>query len=116
VITLAAALASSWSPNTLSTAAHARAQVQGAEHDRSPRERWLNDLWFDRRSVNCAFVRLSTSVAGDKVMDMAHKMGSPNSASSTSRSRQRHRGPPLEMAAGVALIANDWRRAYFVRR
>ena len=34
------------------------------------------NLWFATAdSVNCAFVRLSTSVGQDKVMEMAHKMG-----------------------------------------
>jgi penicillin-binding protein 1A len=36
----------------------------------------VNNLWVSTASsINCAFVRLSTSVGLDKVIDMAHKMG-----------------------------------------
>jgi membrane peptidoglycan carboxypeptidase len=36
----------------------------------------VNDLWVSTaNSINCAFVRLSTSVGLAKVIDMAHKMG-----------------------------------------
>lgn len=80
MITLATALANGYSPNDT---------VQGQDPCSVPKffgnvttinsgdgEGGFNDLWHQTAgSVNCAFVRLSTSVGQDKVMDMAHKMG-----------------------------------------
>ena len=71
-------------------------------------------------SVNCAFVRLSTSVGQDKVMDMAHKMGI------TQQRLFPHltlaigdiEATPLEMATVMATIANDGvhQSPYFVQK
>ena len=81
VITLAAALANGYSPNDIvdgTSAVLGAASIPGtrrALNSTSPAAAAL-DLWAATSgSVNCAFVRLSTSVGHDKVIAMAHDMG-----------------------------------------
>ncbi len=71
-------------------------------------------------SVNCAFVRLSTSVGQDKVMDMAHKMGITQQRlfPHLTLSIGDIEATPLEMATVMATIANDGvhQSPYFVQK
>jgi penicillin-binding protein 1A len=70
--------------------------------------------------VNCAYVRLSTSVGQEKVMDMAHRMGITqlNLFPHLTLSIGDIEATPLEMAAVTATIANDGihQAPYFVDR
>jgi penicillin-binding protein 1A len=60
-------------------------------------------------SVNCAFVRLSTSVGQDRVMEMAHKLGITQQKlfPHLTLSIGDIEATPLEMATVIATIAND---------
>jgi penicillin-binding protein 1A len=60
-------------------------------------------------SVNCAFVRLSTSVGQDKVMQMAHDMGITQQRlfPHLTLSIGDIEATPLEMATVIATVAND---------
>jgi membrane peptidoglycan carboxypeptidase len=77
VITLAAALANGYSPND-TVDGSSPCSVPGFEGfsvNDEPGGGTMS-LWdATSGSVNCAFVRLATSVGEDKVIDMAHKMG-----------------------------------------
>jgi membrane peptidoglycan carboxypeptidase len=125
VITLAAALANGYSPNDT---------VQGQDPCSVPKffgnattinsgdgEGGFNDLWHQTSgSVNCAFVRLSTSIGQDKVMDMAHKMGIVQQRlfPHLTLSIGDIEATPLEMATVMSTIANDGvhQSPYFVQR
>jgi penicillin-binding protein 1A len=77
VITLAAALTNGYSPND-SIDGSSPCSVPGFEGFSVNDEPGSGtyDLWdATSGSINCAFVRLATSVGEDKVIDMAHKMG-----------------------------------------
>ncbi len=66
-------------------------------------------LWAQTAgSVNCAFVRLSTSVGQDKVMEMAHKLGITQQRlfPHLTLSIGDIEATPLEMATVIATIAN----------
>ncbi len=71
-------------------------------------------------SVNCAFVRLSTSVGQDKVMQMAHDMGITQQRlfPHLTLSIGDIEATPLEMATVMATIANDGvhHPSYFVQK
>ena len=114
VITLATALANGYSPNDTSTGNDAvqRAEVlRQRHHHQLGRRRGRVQRLSGRRppdSVNCAFVRLSTSVGQDKVMEMAHKMGITQQRlfPHLTLSIGDIEATPLEMATVIATIAN----------
>ena len=65
------------------------ARLRGLHRQRRAGRRHLT-LWdATAGSVNCAFVRLATSVGEDKVIDMAHKMGDQQARTSSRSSRSR---------------------------
>jgi membrane peptidoglycan carboxypeptidase len=113
VITLATALANGYSPNDT---------IEGQDPCSVPKffgnastinagdgEGGFNSLWAQTAgSVNCAFVRLSTSVGQDKVMEMAHKMGITQQTlfPHLTLSIGDIEATPLEMATLIATIAN----------
>jgi penicillin-binding protein 1A len=77
VITLAAALANGYSPND-TVDGSSPCSVPGFDGYTQNDEEGggIIPLWdATSGSINCAFVRLSTSIGLDKVIDMAHKMG-----------------------------------------
>ncbi len=77
VITLATALSNGYSPNDTvdGSSPCSVAGFDGYTVNDEPGSGTYN-LWdASAYSVNCAFVRLATSVGEDKVIDMAHKMG-----------------------------------------
>jgi penicillin-binding protein 1A len=77
VITLATALSNGYSPNDSvdeSTPCSVKGYSGEAVNDEPGGG--IKDIWSATAgSVNCAFVRIATSVGYDKVIDMAHKMG-----------------------------------------
>ena len=114
VITLAAALANGYSPND-TVDGSARCGVPkffgNATTINSEGEGGGNETLWDAiaGSVNCAFVRLSTSVGQDKVMEMAHQMGITQLTlfPHLTLSIGDIEATPLEMATVIATIAND---------
>ncbi len=77
VITLATALSNGYSPND-SVDGSSPCEVPGFEGRAVNDEPGggINDIWASTAgSINCAFVRIATSVGEDKVIAMAHKMG-----------------------------------------
>jgi len=77
VITLATALSNGYSPND-SVDGSSPCTVPGFEGQAVNDEPGggYNDIWTSTaNSINCAFVRIATSVGEDKVIAMAHKMG-----------------------------------------
>ena len=77
VITLATALSNGYSPND-SVDGQSPCSVPGFEGQAVNDEPGggYNDIWASTAgSINCAFVRIATSVGEDKVIAMAHKMG-----------------------------------------
>jgi penicillin-binding protein 1A len=125
VITLATALANGYSPNdSLNGSApcsvpkfFGNASTINSEGPGGGNET-LSFATAD--SVNCAFVRLSTSVGQDKVMDMAHKMGIVQQRlfPHLTLSIGDIEATPLEMATVMATIANDGvhQSPYFVQK
>src|SRR5262249_6908141 len=71
-------------------------------------------------SVNCAFVRLSTSVGQDKIMEMAHDMGITQQRlfPHLTLSIGDVEATPLEMATVISTVANDGvhQDPYFVQK
>jgi penicillin-binding protein 1A len=125
IITLAAALANGYSPDdTVDGSARCgvpklfgAATTTNSEGDGGGNER----LWeATAGSVNCAFVRLSTSIGQEKVMDMAHRMGISQLTlfPHLTLSIGDIEATPLEMASVTATIANDGvhQSPYFVDR
>jgi penicillin-binding protein 1A len=114
IITLGAALQNGYSPNdTVNGSApcsvpskFGAAQTTNSEGAGGGGER----LWeATSGSVNCAFVRLSTSVGQDKVMQIAHDMGITQQRlfPHLTLSIGDIEATPLEMATVIATIAND---------
>jgi len=125
VITLATALANGYSPyDTVdgSAACSVPSKFGNAYTvNAGDGEGGYGSLWTQTAdSVNCAFVRLSTSVGQDKIMPMAYDLGI------TQRRLFPHltlsigdvEATPLEMATVIATIANDGVRQdpYFVQK
>jgi membrane peptidoglycan carboxypeptidase len=125
VITLATALANGYSPyDTVDGSAPCSVPSKfGAAYtvNAGDGEGGYDNLWTQTAdSVNCAFVRLSTSVGQDKIMQMAYDLGI------TQRRLFPHltlsigdvEATPLEMATVIATIANDGVRQdpYFVQK
>ncbi len=114
VITLAAALANGYSPND-TVDGSARCGVPklfgNATTINSEGEGGGNETLWDAiaGSVNCAFVRLSTSVGQDKVMEMAHQMGITQLTlfPHLTLSIGDIEATPLEMATVIATVANN---------
>ncbi|MEX1007071.1 MAG: transglycosylase domain-containing protein [Acidimicrobiia bacterium] len=124
VMTLATVLANGYSPNDsvngnapcsvpskFGTAATINAEGGGGGYE---------SIWAATAgSVNCAFVRLSTSVGQDKVMEMAHKMGITQQRlfPHLTLSIGDIEATPLEMATVIATIANGGvhQAPYFVQ-
>ncbi len=77
VITLATALANGYSPNdSIDGSSPCSVPGFGGEAVNDEPGGGYQDLWSSTSgSVNCAFVRLATSVGEDKVIATAHKMG-----------------------------------------
>ena len=126
VMTLAAALANGYSPNdTVEGSAPCRVPSKFPAPDAftvnaGDGEGGFGDLWTQTaHSVNCAFVRLSTSVGQDKVMDMAHAMGITQKRlfPHLTLSIGDVEATPLEMATVMSTIANDGvhQAPYFVQ-
>ena len=113
VITLAAALAYGYSPND-TVAGDQPCSVpkffgDATTINAADGEGGMNDLWHQTAdSVNCAFVRLSTSVGQDRVMEMAHKMGITQQRlfPHLTLSIGDIEATPLEMATVIATIAS----------
>jgi penicillin-binding protein 1A len=125
IITLGAALQNGYSPNdTVNGSApcsvpskFGAAQTTNSEGAGGGGER----IWeATSGSVNCAFVRLSTSVGQDKVMQMAHDMGITQQRlfPHLTLSIGDIEATPLEMATVIATIANDGmhHQPYFVSK
>ena len=124
VITLATALANGYSPNdTVSGNSPCSVKRFGPQNSTRNAEGGggTMSLWAATQgSVNCAFVRLSTSVGQDKVIDMAHKMGI------TQQTLQQIltltlgtiEATPLEMATVIATVASGGvhHTPYFVQK
>jgi penicillin-binding protein 1A len=120
VIGLAAALANGYSPNdTVNGSPFSVGNVQCVNSGDG--EGGYANLWTQTaHSVNCAFVRLATSVGYDKVMQVAHDLGI------TQQRLFPHltlpigdvEATPLEMATVIATIANDGvhQDPYFVQK
>jgi penicillin-binding protein 1A len=112
VITLAAALANGYSPNDRvngSAPCSVTAQFGNVSTVNAEGGGGYSSLWHATAdSVNCAYVRLSTSVGQDKVIQMAHDLGI------TQQRLYPHltlsigdiEATPLEMATVIATIAN----------
>jgi membrane peptidoglycan carboxypeptidase len=125
VITLATALANGYSPDDsvngsapcgvpskFGNATTINAEGPGGGYE---------SLWnATAESVNCAFVRLSTSVGQDKVMQMAHDLGITQQRlfPHLTLSIGDIEATPLEMATVISTIANDGvhQDPYFVQR
>jgi membrane peptidoglycan carboxypeptidase len=77
VITLATALANGYSPNdSVDGSSPCTVPGFGGEARNDEEGGGVNDIWQSTAgSINCAFVRIATSVGEDKVIAMAHKMG-----------------------------------------
>ena len=77
VITLATALSNGYSPaDTVDGSSPCSVAGYGGEAQNDEPGGGILDLWSaTANSVNCAFVRLATSVGYDKVIKMAHDMG-----------------------------------------
>jgi penicillin-binding protein 1A len=124
VITLAAALANGYSPNDsvngnapcsvpskFGSATTINAEGGGGGY---------SSLWFATAdSINCAFVRLSTSVGQDTVMKMAHAMGITQQKlfPHLTLSIGDIEATPLEMATVISTVANSGvhQAPYFVQ-
>ena len=118
VITLAGALQAGYSPNDQidGTAPCAvPSQFPGVPADQLPTnsdgdEGGLQTLWnATSNSVNCAFVRLSTSVGQDNLIKLAHAMGIQQQTLQKvlNLSIGTIEATPLEMATVMATIANN---------
>jgi penicillin-binding protein 1A len=125
VITLATALANGYSPyDTVDGSAPCSVPSKFGNAytvNAGDGEGGYGNLWTQTaNSVNCAFVRLSTSVGQDKIMQMAYDLGI------TQRRLFPHltlsigdiEATPLEMATVIATIANDGvhQDPYFVQK
>jgi membrane peptidoglycan carboxypeptidase len=127
VITLAAALQNGYSPHDFvdgSQPCSVPSKFPGADQftiNAEPHEGGYMDLFeATAGSVNCAFVRLSTSEGQDKAIDMAHKLGI------TQKTLQKIltlsigtiEATPLEMATVMATIASGGvhHTPYFVQK
>ena len=118
VITLAAALQAGYSPNDLIDGTDPCAvpsQFPAVPPDQLPTnsdgdEDGIINLWqATAGSVNCAFVRLSTSVGQDNLIALAHRMGieQPTLQRLLNLSIGTIEATPLEMATVMATIANN---------
>jgi membrane peptidoglycan carboxypeptidase len=124
VITLATALSNGYSPNdTVNGTSPCSVKRFGPQNFTRNAETGGGNmsLWSATQgSVNCAFVRLSTSVGQDKVIDMAHRMGI------TQQTLQQIltltlgtiEATPLEMATVIATVASGGvhHTPYFVQK
>lgn len=125
VITLAAALQAGYSPNDLVNGA-ARCSVPSKFGNASTVNAeggggGVTTLWnATAQSINCAYVRLSTSVGQERVIQMAHDMGITQQRlfPHLTLSIGDIEATPLEMATVMATIANDGvhQNPYFVQR
>lgn len=115
VITLAAALQNGYSPNdTVDGSGPCSVKRFGnvSTNNSEPSEGGMMDLYESTAaSVNCAFVRLSTSVGQDKLIALAHKMGIQQTRPTQNDqfltlSIGTVEATPMEMATVMATIAN----------
>jgi len=125
VITLATALKEGYSPDDVVNGA-ARCSVPSKFGNASTINAeggggGYETLWHATAdSVNCAFVRLSTSVGQDKIMQMAHDMGITQQRlfPHLTLSIGDVEATPLEMATVISTVANDGvhQDPYFVQK
>jgi penicillin-binding protein 1A len=114
VITLAGALQNGYSPNdSVDGSAPCSVKRFGNVSTNNAEEGGgIESLWSATAgSVNCAFVRLSTSVGQDKLIDLAHKMGIQQTRPTQNDqfltlSIGTVEATPMEMATVMATIAN----------
>jgi membrane peptidoglycan carboxypeptidase len=114
VITLAAALQNGYSArDTVSGASPcsipSKFPASASTRNSNESEGGTGDLFLvTAQSVNCAFVRLSTSVGQDKVMAMGHAMGltQDNLQDILTLSIGTVEATPLEMATVIGTVAN----------
>jgi len=114
VITLGGALQNGYSPNDQvdGTAPCSVKRFGSVTTNNAEDGGGIENLWSATSgSVNCAFVRLSTSVGQDKLIDLAHKMGVQQTRPTQNDqfltlSIGTVEATPLEMATVMATIAN----------